>query len=95
MNKRVKLALVGVVALVIIASTWAFFSSESKIENKLHTKEYGAETIEKFQPEQELEPGTVIIKEVGVKNTGDYDLVVRVKLEEEWIRGEDRVIAFD
>jgi len=94
MNKRGKSALVGVAALVIITSTWAFFNSESRIENKLHTKEYGAETIEKFKPDQELEPGTAITKEVGVKNTGDYDLVVRVKLEEEWTRGDDSFIAF-
>ena len=85
-NKRSRLAIMGLVVLALVAATWAYFSSESSINNDLKTKEYGVETIEKFTPDQEIEPGTTIDKEVGVKNTGDYGVVVRIRLDESWSR---------
>lgn len=95
MNRKTKASLVGAILLVVIASTWAFFTAESRIENDLYTKKYGADTIEKFKPEQELEPGTQIEKKVGVKNTGEYDLVVRVKFEEAWARNTKAFVNLD
>ena len=85
-NKHSKLAIMGLVILALVAATWAYFSSESTIDNDLQTKEYGTETIEKFTPDQEIEPGTTVNKEVGVKNTGDYGVVVRIRLDEAWSR---------
>ena len=94
-NGKIKAALIGTLVLGALVSTWAFFSAESRIENELYTKQYGADTIEKFKPKQKLEPGVKIEKEVGVKNTGDYDLVVRIKFEEEWVRDNAAFITFD
>ena len=94
-NKKVKVAVAGMLVLAAVASTWAFFNSESRITNELYTKEYGADTIEKFKPQQELEPGTKVEKEVGVKNTGDYDLVVRIRMMEEWTRSDIAFVTLD
>lgn len=85
----------AVLALALVVGTFAYYSSVSKIDNNMHTLSYGDRTIEHFTPDQELEPGSQITKEVGVTNTGDYDLVVRIKMEEKWVRGNDTLIDFD
>jgi len=85
-NKRTKSAISALMALVLIAATWAYFASDSEIDNELSTGSNGVETIEEFTPKQKIEPGSTIKKSVGVKNTGDSGLVVRIKLEEAWAR---------
>ena len=85
-KKRMMALLAGIVALALFAGTWAYFTSSSSIDNLLHTNSYGAKTLEEFTPGQALEPGVEIEKKVGVTNTGDYDLVVRVKFDEKWAR---------
>ena len=87
-NKKTRVAISAMLAIALIVATWAYFVSESNIDNKFNTKSNSVETIEKFTPEQELVPGQTIDKEVGVKNTGDYGLVVRIKLEEAWARND-------
>ena len=93
-NKRTKAAISALMALVLIAATWAYFTSESSIDNKFNTSEaYGVETIEKFTPEKEIQPGVTVEKAVGVKNTGDAGIVVRIKLDEKWERDGNELIA--
>ena len=95
-NKKKVMSLgAGILGLTVLASTWAYYSSTMKIDNELQTKNYGNRTIENFTPKQEMEPGSEITKEVGVVNTGDYDLVVRIKMEEKWARGGTAFIDFD
>ena len=92
-NKRTKLAVSALLLLTLIATTWAYFNQTSEIGNKFNTKNHGVETIEEFTPEQELLPGETIDKKVGVKNTGDYGLVVRIRFDEKWERGGSEIIA--
>ena len=84
-SKKVKIA-AGLLALTLVAGSLAYFSKTMSIENPFSTGEYGGETVEKFTPEKDWEPGEQITKEVQVKNTGDYDLYVRVKFDEKWER---------
>lgn len=77
----------AVLAMTLVAGTWAFYTSRSEINNELLTKKYGDKTVEEFTPKQKLQPGSEVTKEVGVTNTGDYDLVVRIKMDEKWTRG--------
>ena len=77
----------GMLALVLVAGTWAYFTSTSTIKNEMNTLKYGSKTIEEFTPGGDLEPGAKIDKKVGVTNTGEYDLVVRIKMDEQWSRG--------
>ena len=85
-KRKLKRIVAAMLALALIAVTWAFFTAKSTIENEMQTKSYGSKTIEEFTPKQDLEPGKEIDKKVGVTNTGDYALVVRVKMDEEWAR---------
>lgn len=91
MKKSKKItALAGLLALTVVAGTLAYFSKEMAINNPFATQKYGGETIEKFTPELNWEPGGQVTKEVQAKNTGDYPLYVRVKFDEKWERGEGK-----
>ena len=85
-KKKLTMFLAGLLALVLIVGSWAYYTSTTTIDNELHTLEYGNRTVEEFTPEQDWEPGETVDKSVGVVNTGDYPLVVRVKLDESWSR---------
>ena len=85
----------GLLCVAMIAGTLAYYSSTASIDNVLKTQKYGNRTVENFTPEQNIEPGSQITKEVGVVNTGDYDLVVRIKMVETWSRGGTAFISHD
>ena len=98
-DRKKILTRVGAAALAIalLAATWAYFTSTSSIKNEMQTKSYGSKTVETFTPKQDMEPGKEIEKKVGVTNTGDYDLVVRVKMDEKWTfaSGDPKEIAYN
>lgn len=84
-TKKIKM-MAGLLALALVAGTLAYFMKTMSVDNPFSTKKYGGETVEKFTPENEWEPGGQVTKEVQAKNTGDYDLYVRVKFDEKWER---------
>lgn len=83
-RKRLTVLLCGVAALALMVGTWAYFSSINPIENQLQTRKYGNELVEKFTPKSDWQPGEEVTKEVSVTNTGDYNLFIRIKMEEIW-----------
>lgn len=85
----------GTLALCTAAGTWAYYTSASSMDNKMSTKTYGNTLEEKFTPQRDWQPGQTATKEVGVINTGDYDLVARVKLKEEWTRNSASIAKID
>lgn len=89
-SKKVK-AVVGLLALTVVVGTLTYFVKTMSIDNPFSTKKYGGEMVEKFTPEKEWEPGGQVTKEVQAKNTGDYDLWVRVKFDEKWEREENEI----
>lgn len=76
----------GVLALAVAAGTFAYYTSTQNIDNQMKTLSYGSTLREEFTPDQNWQPGEEATKVVNVKNTGDYGLVVRVKLSESWTR---------
>lgn len=85
MSKRKIIAfLCSVAAIAMVVGSWAYYTSTNAIENKLQTSQFGNELVEKFTPITDWQPGSAVTKEVGVENTGDYDLFVRVKMSETW-----------
>lgn len=94
-KKRISGFAAGTLALAVIAGTWAYYTSGNTVDNKMSTKTYGDTLEEKFTPNKDWQPGQTATKEVGVINTGDYDLVVRVKLKEEWKRGNTSIAAIN
>lgn len=87
MNKKVT-ALGGLAALAVVGGTWAYFNQTTTIHNALSTKEngYGTITEEHFNPGSDWQPGSEVTKKVGTTNVGDYPVLVRVKMEEDWTR---------
>lgn len=82
-------------ALTAIAGSWAYYSSTNTVDNQLQTLAYGDTLVERFTPDDDWQPGEEVTKEVAVKNTGDYDLVVRVKLSETWTRNGSVISEID
>lgn len=93
-TKKVK-AFAGLLALTLVVGSLAYFTKTMSIDNPFSTKKYGGETVEKFTPENNWEPGGQVTKEVQAKNTGDYDLWVRVKFDEKWERGGKLITGTD
>lgn len=84
-NKKMTAA-AGLAAIMVIGGTWAYFNQSSVIKNPFSTGKYDSIVVEDFKPEDgdNWVPGATINKDVTVNNTGDYDLFVRVKLDETW-----------
>ena len=68
----------------IIGITVAYFSSTTTFENEFKTLKYGTTYIEKFTSPNNWLPGDETEKTLQVKNSGDVDEAVRVKVEEQW-----------
>lgn len=94
-KKRIALLLCGIAALALVAGIWAYYSSTNPIQNQLQTKSYGNELVEKFTPKSDWQPGEKVEKEVGVTNTGDYNLFVRIKMEETWTLSEGTLVSYN
>ena len=94
MKKAKVKAFAGILALTLVVGSLAYFTKTMSIDNPFSTKKYGGETVEKFTPEKNWEPGAEVNKDVTVKNTGDYDVLVRVKLTEKWVnKTTDNIVA--
>ena len=91
-NKRKKLIPVVAVmmAVAIIAGSLAYWNQVHTIENPFNTgKKYGSSIIEDFTPDDDWQPGANVNKAVRVANTGDQDIIIRVKMDEKWVRKGD------
>ena len=88
LNKKV-FGLVGLAALTVVGGTWAYFSQTAAITNPFTTKTYDSTLIEHFNPADgdNWTPGAEVEKSIMAKNTGDYPVLVRVRMEETWSRG--------
>lgn len=94
-KKRWGMFLAGITGIAVVGAAWAYFSNTATIDNKLKTEDgYGSKTIEEFTPNQSVEPGSEITKKISTTNTGAYDLVVRVKMDESWSRQNLDFISF-
>ena len=90
-NNRQKTVIVAIVALMIvgvIGTTIAFFNSETVFQNQFKTPAHESEFTEEFTSPENWLPGDEEKKEVSVKNTGEYDIAVRISYTEEWIGGD-------
>jgi len=68
-------------ALIVGASSFAWFTSKDEVTNRLTANaNYGVAIAEDFTPPENLLPGQVVNKDVGVVNTGNVDAFVKVHL---------------
>lgn len=85
MKKQI-VGLTGLGALAVVGASWAYFNQVSELVNPMQTKKYNTSVIEHFTPGDGWEPGAEVNKDVFAKNTGDYPVIVRVKLDESWTK---------
>lgn len=87
MNKKI-LGIAGVGALALTGGTFAYFSQSASIDNPFDTAKYGSVVYEDFKPQdgKDWQPGAEVNKDLYVQNTGDREIVVRVKFEDIWSR---------
>lgn len=90
-NKKL-LGVTGLAVVALVGGSLAYFNQTMEVENPFDTNKYGSELVEDFHPGdgENWQPGATVNKDIEVKNTGDYDVLTRVKFDETWTRkGED------
>lgn len=87
MNKKI-IGSLGLASVALVGGTFAYFTQTSTIDNPFDTASYSTVVTEDFKPEDgdKWEPGTEVNKDLYVDNTGDRDVVVRVKFQDIWTR---------
>ena len=79
-RKNKKLLLIfGLLVLMAVGSTYAYFQSSESIDNQFHSAEAKIYLNEKFDPNDRWVPGEEKQKEVRFGNEGRIDAVLRVK----------------
>lgn len=89
MNKLKKslpaIALVAVLLVTVIGGTFAYFSQTDTAENYLQVKNYDSNLTETFTPPEDgFAPEIAVDKVVGVSNTGEIPMLVRITYTEMW-----------
>lgn len=92
-TKKLSAMLAGVLAVGAVMGSFAYYSSEHEVDNTMSTNAYGDTLTEVFTPDSDWEPGEEADKIVGVTNTGDYDIVVRIKMSETWTFSDEETLT--
>ncbi|MBQ9318590.1 MAG: hypothetical protein IJR82_03050 [Bacilli bacterium] len=86
MKQNKNLIILLLVAVIgIVGVTIAYFSSRATFKNVFETPEYGTTYIEKFISPDNWLPGDETEKTLEVRNSGNVNEAVRVKVEERWV----------
>lgn len=90
LNKKAA-AGIGLGALALVGGTFAYYSQTASLDNPLSTGKYTTQLVEDYTPPTEdLKPGAKWDKNVGAENTGDYPVLVRISMKENWsYKGEE------
>lgn len=66
----------------VLGSTYAWFTSEDRVENHFQGTRLSAEVVHHFSPNLEWAPGMNVYNRISIKNTGEVPALVRVSLYE-------------
>jgi hypothetical protein len=77
-------SLLVAVLLLGVVGTFAFFRSEASVANYLYSKDYQADLIDIFDNNRFALPGDTLNKDVSMKNNGEVNSVVRIRLTPSW-----------
>lgn len=85
------IAVAAMLAVAGIGGTFAYFNQTLTAANIFDTGKYDTELVEEFKPSEgeNWGPGTSVNKDVTIRNTGTLPVVVRVKFQEKWVRGQE------
>jgi len=77
------------VLLLGVVGTFAFFRSEASVANFLYSRNYQADLIDIFDNNRFALPGDTLNKDVSMKNNGEVNSVVRIRLTPSWAPAVD------
>lgn len=91
-NKKIVVGL-GILAVAVVGGTFAYFNQTTTIDNPFSTTSFEGTTVEKFNPTDggDWKPGAEVDKTVTAKNTGEGDVWVRVRFDEEWANANIKI----
>lgn len=82
-KKKIALGATALAAVMVAAGTFAWFTTTDKVKNTFSMDNFDVTITEDFDtPDVPLTPGADITKVVGITNSGNVPVLVRVKLEE-------------
>ncbi|MGN0537967.1 MAG: BsaA family SipW-dependent biofilm matrix protein, partial [Acutalibacteraceae bacterium] len=85
-NKKVLAASVILAAMIVASSSFAWFTSQDEVVNKLSaTNTYAVTVTENFTPPPQWLPGQAVEKQAGAINTGNIDAFVKLTLSNELV----------
>lgn len=78
-EKRVLIASLSIAAVTVAGATFAWFTSQDQVTNRLTAEaDYDVTITENFTPPQDWTPGQEISKEVSAVNTGNIDSLAKL-----------------
>lgn len=82
--KKLVAVLASAVCIAIVGTTWAYYTNSITITNPFSTPKSSSVLIENFDPNSTFLPGETVEKAPFFQNTGEVDMVLRLKVEKEW-----------
>ena len=92
-NNRAFLAIIFLLFIVLIGTTFAYFQSSTNFINEFNYGIYDVYTTEVFESPDNWKPGEEIPKTITTKNEGTIDAAVRVSYTEKWEDSEGNDIT--
>ena len=84
-HKKIVAVLAGFLCLAAVGTSMASYTNTVTIKNPFSTEgPSGVILAENFNPDSTFLPGETVQKQPYFKNTGDVDLILRVKVNERW-----------
>ena len=90
-SKR-NLIIIGLVLLIGIGTTLAFFANSTTLENLFSSANYRTVVQENFVSPQNWLPGDTTSKTLTVKNEGDGEVYTRICIEDEWVAVDGTIL---
>lgn len=82
---------VAILLTISIGAVSAFYNANMLLTNKMSIANSKVEFVEHFISESKWLPGETVNKKPYLNNTGETDLLVRIKVTEQWVNSEGTV----
>lgn len=88
--------LISAVGILYSGGTLAYTAIHGATVNIVSTGSVAGKIVEQYETADNVMPGTTVDKVVNISNTGELDILVRVKVEKAWgVRGADNNLIKD
>lgn len=96
-NDHKILALILLLAIGLVGTTWAVFNQSIIVENTVKTAKYKTVLNDEIKSTKGWVPGTVLKKNVSITNDGTYPFIVSIKIKQSWSKSSTELssLSFD